>query len=273
MKAREWRALAQQHRARATELLESRQHNEVEDFLWSYYRTRPVHLTVWHPGWGIELEDGWEYAERRGYRMVGEFASVDPAFVEKHRPLIDRIHHLLTSTASRSPKLGCFGMHEWAMVYRVPEVRHSLPLRFPSDQIAAVVDEVGVRCSHYDAFRFFTPQARPLNLIQPTRELQPALDQPGCIHANMDLLKWSLKLLPMIPSEIVMDAYLNARKLRLLDMQASPYDLRTLGLDPIKVETEQGRKEYQGRQADLAEESALLRARIVDACQRIRIIH
>lgn len=271
MKATEWRPLAEAHRQRADAALSGRRQDPIEDFLWSYYRTRPVHLTFWHPGVGVELEDAPEYVGRRGYVTADGRTQVDPDFVAKHLPLIQRIRHLLTSTQGRVGKYGCYGMHEWAMVYRAPEVRHSLPLRFSTDEVAEIVDEVGLRCSHYDAFRFFAAPARPLNVIQPTRERQPELDQPGCIHANMDLLKWSLKLLPLIPSSLVLDAFVNARQLRLLDMQASPYDLSTLGLAPVKVETDTGRREYQVRQQQLARESEPIRRELIDALSLIDI--
>ena len=61
---------------------------------------------------------------------------------------------------------------------------------------AEVVEDNRVRCSHFDAFRFFTAPARPLNLLAPTRETQHELEQPGCLHANMDLYKWAYKLSP-----------------------------------------------------------------------------
>ena len=268
MKASQWQALAQAHSARASALLDQRESNLIENFLWTYYRTRPVHLKLWHPGAGIELEGAKEYQDRRGYLVRDGVAMVDPQFVTAHRTLIERIEHLLSATAGRTAQFGCFGMHEWAMVYRAEEVRHrSTPLRFEIDEISAIVDEVGVRCSHFDAFRFFTPAARPLNLLQPTRESQPELEQPGCIHANMDLLKWSLKLLPMIPSSLVLDAYENSRALRVLDMQASPYDLRDYDLAPVKVETAEGRAEYQRRQRELAEESQPIRTALIEACR------
>ena len=49
------------------------------------------------------------------------------------------IHGLLTATASRPAFSGCFGLHEWAMVYRQPEHRHSLPLRLGQARTDKVV--------------------------------------------------------------------------------------------------------------------------------------
>ncbi len=175
---------------------------------------------------------------------------------------------LLRQTASRPAHLGCFGMHEWAMVYRQSpdEIRHAdWPLRLGPDATAAVVDGNRVRCSHFDAYRFFTEPARPLNLLTPTRESQPALDQPGCLHANMDCYKWAYKLTPLVSSDLVTDCFALAREIRALDMRASPYDLADLGYPPVRVETAEGRAEYATAQRSFAERAAPLRARLIDA--------
>ena len=114
------------------------------------------------------------------------------------------------------------------MVYRLEEdeVRHAgWPLRLGAAGTDEVVEAHQIRCSHYDAFRFYTPPARSLNLLQPTRETQTALEQPGCLHAGMDLYKWAYKLAPHSPSSLVMDCFDLARDIRELDMRASPYDL------------------------------------------------
>ena len=42
-----------------------------------------------------------------------------------------------------------------------------------------VVEGHRIGCSHFDAFRFFTPPARPLNTLQPGRDDRPAFEQPG----------------------------------------------------------------------------------------------
>src|SRR5262249_42454941 len=122
-----------------------------------------------------------------------------------------------------------------------------------------------VRCSHFDAYRFFTEPARPLNALRPTRENQPELDQPGCLHANMDLYKWAYKLSPLIPSELVADCFGLAREIRTLDMRASPYDLEALGYPPVRVETPEGRAEYITEQRAFAARAAVLRARLIEA--------
>lgn len=81
------------------------------------------------------------------------------------------------------------------MVYGVDqdEVRHERwPLRLGSDGTDEVVRSHQLRCTHFDAVRFFTPQAIPLNAVQPTRDEQLDLEQPGCLHAGMDVYKWAL---------------------------------------------------------------------------------
>ena len=121
------------------------------------------------------------------------------------------------------------------MVYRSRRrPAQPLPLRLSPAETAEVVEERGVRCTHFDAFRFFTPAARPLNLLQPTRERSRDLEQPGCLHANMDLYKWAYKLSPLVRSELVADCFALAREIRELDMRASPYDLADLGYPPVR---------------------------------------
>jgi hypothetical protein len=130
----------------------------------------------------------------------------------------------------------------------------------------AVVEAHPVRCTHFDAFRFFTPDAVPLNRLQPTRASQVALEQPGCLHASMDLHKWALKLGPAVPGDLALDCFDLARDVRRLDMQASPYDLAALGEAPVAIETAEGKAEYVTRQRGFAERAAGLRARLSAVC-------
>jgi hypothetical protein len=163
---------------------------------------------------------------------------------------------------------GCFGMHEWAMVYRQTqdELRHNAwPLRLSPARTAAVVEATTVRCSHFDAYRFFTPPARALNLLSPARDTRADLEQPGCLHTNMDLYKWCYKLVPLIPSELMADCFALAREIRSLDMRASPYDLSALGFDPVPVESAEGRAQYVAAQRSFAEQAATLRERLIAA--------
>ncbi|MGB2567424.1 3-methyladenine DNA glycosylase [Micromonospora citrea] len=241
----------------------------VEDFLFTYYSHRPAQLRRWHPGAGVVLRDADPAEFGPDYRADAAGVTLDTDRVRARRAgSVAWIRDLLAATAGRPAHLGCFGMHEWAMVYRQTqeEVRHNAwPLRLTPERTAAVVEERGVRCSHFDAYRFFTPPARPLNLLTPTRESQHALEQPGCLHANMDLYKWSYKLSPLVPSELVADCFALAREIRALDMRASPYDLAALGYAPVRVETPEGRAEYAAAQRDFAERAAVLRGRLLAA--------
>ncbi|WFE60444.1 3-methyladenine DNA glycosylase [Micromonospora sp. WMMD712] len=241
----------------------------VEDFLFTYYSHRPAQLRRWHPGAGAVLRGADPAEFGRDYRATAAGLTLDTDVVRARRAeSVDWIRALLTATAGRPAHLGCFGMHEWAMVYRQTqeEVRHNAwPLRLSPERTAEVVQERGVRCSHFDAYRFFTAPARPLNVLTPTRERQHELEQPGCLHANMDLYKWAYKLSPLVPSELVADAFALAREIRTLDMRASPYDLAALGYPPVRVETPEGRAEYAAAQRGFAERAAGLRARLLAA--------
>jgi hypothetical protein len=157
------------------------------------------------------------------------------------------------------------------MVYRADDDRrHPLPLRLGADATDRVVEEHKIVCTHIDAFRFFTPEAAPLNATQLTRGTQAANEQPGCLHANMDLYKWASKLAPAVSSELILDAFELAMSIRYLDMRASPYDVSALGLEPVRIETVEGKRDYAERQAEFAAEAAGLRGRLINACVAIR---
>ena len=244
------------------------------DFLWEYFSLRPSLLERWHPGVGVELSGvrAVEFLSRPGYAptpdgVVLSAVSLAPA----RRGAIAWVERLLRACAERPAFFGCFGLHEWAMVYRAPLVRHAgVPLRFPPEELARIVDSLPVRCTHFDAFRFFTPAARPLNRQQPASETRLDLEQRGCVHVTMDLYKWAYKLSPFTPSELLADCFELALAARELDMRASPYDLRAFGFTPVKIETPEGRAEYEREQRSLAERAVPLRARLIAVCERVR---
>jgi hypothetical protein len=98
----------------------------------------------------------------------------------------------LEGIAERPPLYGCFGLHEWAMVYRTPEVRHArTPLRLAPEAIARVVEAEQLCCTHFDAFRFFSPAASPRNRYRLTRDATDQFDQRGCVHVTMDLYRYA----------------------------------------------------------------------------------
>jgi hypothetical protein len=156
------------------------------------------------------------------------------------------------------------------MVYHTDDIRHSqVPLRLSMDEIACVVESQGLRCTHYDAYRFFTPAAAPRNRIALTRADAPRHDQGGCIHANMDLYKFASTVAPFTTAELIADAFELARDIRELDMRASPYDLTAYGFEPIRIETLSGREEYVERQKAFAVAARELRLRLLEQYRRI----
>jgi hypothetical protein len=278
-----WEAAEAAHQARvdaATAAHLTRQEggrrHPVEDFLFTHYSPRPAQLRRWHPGPGVVLEDaaGLHRAGWRHYRAVGADVTFDPvAYLESRGETVDFVASLVGATRARQAQFGCFGLHEWAMVYRLgeDEVRHAgWPLRLGPRGTDAVVETHQIRCSHYDAFRFYTPPARSLNVLQPTREAQVAMEQPGCLHAGMDLYKWAYKLSPAVPSDLVMDCFDFARDIRELDMRASPYDLTELGYEPVAIETPPGKAEYAAAQRGFAARGQALRERLLAAVAALR---
>jgi hypothetical protein len=279
--AEEWSLAAEQHADRVDRLTaghrarRSRQERHpVEDFLYDYYGVKVSLLRRWHPGVGTALAPRCgvpaPQAAWRWYATAadGSVALGRAAFLADRGDTVRYVQHLLASTAARPAFAGCFGLHEWAMVYRQDDARrrHTLPLRLGRAGTDAVVETHAIRCSHIDAFRFFTPEAVGLNTLQPTRETQPDLEQPGCLHATMDCFKWASKLGPAVPGTLLLDAFDLAAEVRVLDMQASPYDVSSLGLPAVAIETPEGKAEYVRRQRAFAARGAALRDRLLAVC-------
>jgi len=245
----------------------------VEDFLFSYYMHSPAQLRRWHPGPGVLLAGASERESWKLYRYRDGAAALDvEAFLATRATTVRFVRELLRATAARPAQLGCFGLHEWAMVYRqMPEQRRHVdwPLRLGQAGTDEVVESHQIRCSHFDAFRFFTEPARSLNTLAPTRDSQTAMEQPGCLHATMDVYKWAYKLSPAIPGDLTADCFDLAREVRELDMRAAPYDLRPLGYEPVEIETAVGRAIYVEAQRDFSARAQLLRARLVSACDSL----
>jgi hypothetical protein len=275
----EWKARQAAHLDRVGDLAEAfaqrRSHgtkHPVEDFLFTYYNLSPAKLKQWVPplGSAIEataedlLECPWLASDR--FLRQNNRVFLDEAFLTDHtRQLATWIRDLCDRVSERPTRFRCFGLHEWAMVYRLPaeQIRHQgYELRLTPEELASFVDSQAVCCTHYDAFRFFTPEARPLNAFQPVLETRLDMEQGGCLHTNMDLYKWAGKLLPWCGSDLIGECFANAWTARQLDMRASPYELRALGYEPIPIETPEGRAEYETLQRRLAEASGALRQRL-----------
>ncbi|PKI93335.1 3-methyladenine DNA glycosylase [Actinomycetales bacterium SN12] len=271
----EWTARARAHAERADALTAAHRDRQqrgekhpVEDFLFTYYSYKPAQLRRWHPGAGVTLQDAEERADWRWYSPGGAAGEYQPdagAFRAEKPQLASLVERMLRLTAARPGQFGCFGLHEWAMVYRADEHRHAVPLRLGRAGTDAVVEAGDLRCTHFDAFRFFTDDAVPRNRIPLSRDSQPDLEQPGCLHAGMDVYKWAVKLGPLVPGELLLDAFELASDIRRLDMEAAPYDLSDWGVQPVRIETAEGKAEYVRRQRAFAERGNALRERILRA--------
>ena len=171
-----WHARAAAHEARVrvwTDAQRARtsrgEKHPVYDFLFNYYSFRPAWLQRWHPGPDIALvgESAREFLRWPEYRAVGLADSTSAVALaplpSSRREYVEWLRALLRATQSRPAFFGCYGLHEWAMVYRQTpdEVRHNAhPLRFAPDELARIVEASPITCSHFDASRFFTPPAR-----------------------------------------------------------------------------------------------------------------
>lgn len=255
---------------RTTAHLQRRQRHvahPVYDFLFEYYPVRPAHLRRWHPGLGVSLLDPEHLAPHvnwRDYRREGAVVVLDlPALRDRRGSALQYMRDLMAGSAVNPAQFDCFGLHEWAMVFQGNNLRHDLPLRLGQAETDDVVRSHKLRCTHFDAYRFFTPPAVPLNLTVLTREGQPRSEQTGCVHATMDLYKWAAKLGPLVPGHLFLETFDLALDARVLDMEASPYDCRGLGFGAVEIETPAGKAEYVRRQRALSERAQPLRDRLV----------
>ena len=252
----------------------------VHDFLFTYYSSGRRSCGAGTPGSASRSRApaertprGWRTrASPTRRRVVGTDRGHVSAESQRAAASARRLHALLTATAARPAQL---------RLLRAARVGDGPPAqrRDPARRLAAaprpagtdaVVESHRVACSHFDAFRFFTPSARPLNTLQPGRDDRPAYEQPGCLHANMDLYKHAFRLSPLVRRELVADCFALARDIRVLDMRASPYDLADLGFEPVRIETAEGKQEYAAAQRAFAERAAPLRARLIEAVDAVR---
>jgi hypothetical protein len=272
-----WQERARKHQVRVSEwvdpVLERRSRHArhpVYDFLFEYYSFRPAQLLRWSPGLGVILE-GAEMTDGAGVWESVLRGQQLKAFPAARKDFVDWAISFLSNTAERSPNFSCFGLHEWAMVYREPAIRHQeVPLRLSRPDLDSFLESQQLSCTHFDAFRFFSEQAKPRNSMQLERTLTAEMDQPACIHVNMDLYRFCYKIAPWIESEVLADAFALARAARELDMRASPYDLAEFGFEPIAIESADGRAQYVRLQREITRAAEPVRERVLKAYQLIR---
>ena len=283
----QWQQRQAEHIARAEELTAQHlarrargQRHPVWDFMFEYYPVAPGKLRRWSPGAGVFLAGAQPtdvphlkfFTARRPSGADEPGMLLDQgAFVAKRGTTVGYIARLLAATRTNPRHFDCFGLHEWAMVYRQGHHRHPEPLRLGQAGTDAVVEAHQIRCTHFDAFRFFTPAARGRNEFAPERARQPELEQSGCLHATMDLYKWATKLGEIIDGSLWLDTFELACQARLLDMQAAPYDLSDWGVEPVQIETAAGKSEYVRRQRQLAARGEELRLRLLEVIATLEL--
>mmetsp|Transcript_37708 Transcript_37708/g.120994 ORF Transcript_37708/g.120994 Transcript_37708/m.120994 type:complete len:350 (+) Transcript_37708:1658-2707(+) len=291
----EWRGRAKRHRERVVELLgcepeeaAKRRTDPKLNFIFQYYYGfKAKHLLHWSPGLGVDLEPGTDdderlLAKRTFWRRSGSDGrlTLDPCYYRLKPSHVEALRSTRAILRATNREVwNCYGLHEWAMLYRsAPKKQDHLELRVSQKTIDDVVEAPGaLRCTHFDAFRFFDDAAKPLNLHRDLgRDRQPFKEQRACVHYNMDLFKYALRLMPFIEAELLADALSVALQARTLDLRASPYDVRAWAdpseggaMDPVPVETPAGRKLYTDLQADIVTQADPVRRRLASACDAI----
>ena len=253
-----------------------RQKHPVHDFLFTYYNCSPLKLKQWVPSIDESVDFPSDFFENYAWLSESWFKREESRlFLDRNRinahtyGLASFVSNLCSQILTRPPRFGCFGLHEWAMVYKSSseEIRHhGYRLRLSPKELANFVENHTICCTHYDAYRFFTKEAQPLNTLNPRLETRLEMEQGGCLHANMDVYKWATKLWPWIGSDFIARAFFLALEGRELDMRASPYDLTDDGYAPLCIETEEGRKQYQREQQLYSEKTTPLRKELREFC-------
>jgi hypothetical protein len=281
-----WTARADQHIESVSIYTESylnrryrKEEHPVHDFLFTYYNCSPQKLKQWIPSFEENLmitpsiKEKYPWFTEQWFTVNGNVIEMKGGNIRENTLGLSKfVTELCENILKRAPRLGCFGLHEWAMVYQssLENLRHPKhPLRLSMNEIGRFLESQKLCCTHYDAYRFFTEEAKPLNIFTPILETRLQMEQGGCVHANMDLYKWSTKFWPWIGSDFIAETFFLALEARELDMRASPYDLQKKGYLPICVETEEGRLQYQQHQQALAEKAVPLRKKLKNFCSRL----
>ena len=93
---------------------------------------------------------------------------------------------------------------------------------------------------------------------------------PSCVLHTHTWTSASTRFQPFVGSDVVAECFAVASLARELDVRASPYDVTAFGLEPVRVETVEGRLAYADAQRALMADTAPLRARLVGALTALR---
>lgn len=248
----------------------------VIDFMFEYYFFKPSKLKKWSPGFGkiLHIDESYKELNLEHLPLIqfDSYSTLDiKAFPKKRVGALIWQLNLQEAILNQTKQFNCFGLHEWAMLYKTDEYRHPyLSLRISQEVIDETVQNSNLKCTHFDAYRFFTQEALPLNQNQLDRDKVLAFEQGGCLHNNMDLYKWVTKFYPFTSTELIWDCFCFALDTRILDMEASPYDVQDYGYGFVPIETHAGRMEYATRQKKLAERAENLRIRLIKELKVIK---
>lgn len=274
--------------------IKSRQHlvkdHPIYNFLHTYYRYSVEHINYFSPGMNIILEDviredmskyiSNECIEMKSQNQV-MYSSEIFMKSKKNKDAVLKYYKILLETSMREPHFGCFGLHEWAMLYSgrmnniidpLPKHQPQLQLRVSQQEIDDIVESGLLTCTHFDAWRFFHPASQTMNHIASLdRSKQAEYEQPGCIHATMDLFKYAYTIYPMISSQLLLQCFMCAVSARIIDMRASPYDVSSFDecKSPIFIESVEGKKEYIQLQEELYLRAVPLRLQLLQVYQNI----
>ena len=159
----------------------------------------------------------------------------------------------------------------WSTGSRPSEVRHAdWPLRLGADGHRRGRGAHRIRCSHFDAFRFFTAAGpAAATPCSPTRDDRPdvrAAGLPARRHGPLQvglqaqprwcLASWS----PTASSWPATSASSTCARRRTTCASS--------GYEPVRIETAEGKAEYVAAQRAFAERAQALRARLVDGLRR-----
>ena len=85
---------------------------------------------------------------------------------------------------------------------------------------------------------------------------------PARDHGSVQVVRPSSR--PRCRRELTLDCFELAVEVRRLDMAASPYDVSAYGLEAVRIETPDGKREYAARQREFAARGEVLRRRLLD---------